>query len=271
MAKPFFDRDAWQEWSPSLYQIVEAQVPAVVLAQFSDQVEPGWIEWLDAETTRVTGHASHLVEDIHRTLLAQFAGIRVFHGTRLRSLQDISQSGFVAWDAASLVRLARERFGPFADPAALENAIAHAQPHVRADHVYTFSALSIALQAHDDDAPAGRVPAFSSAGGEWLRTVAAGLGADVDPAPTIGYLFALDIPWHQCSDDTQWAIAQHALTASLIVTRLDRRRFRMASGPECVAIPSNVPPSAIAAFAETDAWVGKSVRPDQLQWRRWPL
>ena len=266
---PFFDRDAWRAWSPMLYHVVETHVPAEVLARFSDEVEPGWIEWLHRETFRATGRACDLVESISAALRVHFAGIRVFHGTRLKSLEDVAARGFVAWDKASLVQAARARFGGVVQAQALERAIAQARPDVRAGAVYTFSALSIALDVHDDDDPVGAIPAFSAAGGEWLRAGARHLDAAVAVAPTTGYLFALDIPWRRCSGNIQRLIAQHALTTSLISARLDRTRYRMASGLDCVDICSDVPASAIAAFAETDGLAGRPIRPDELRWTPW--
>lgn len=254
-----------------LYHVVETQVPAAVLARFSADVEPNWIEWLQTETARATGRAPNLIIDVLASLRTNFAGIRVFHGTRLTSLLKVATRGFVAWDEQALVQLAREQFGRVADGAALENAIARALPEVRAGRVYTFSALSIALDVLDDEDPVGRVPAFSSHGGEWLRTVAANLGIDavVEVAPAIGYLFALDIPWAQCAGETQHIIAQHALTASLIAMHLDRRQFRMASGLDCVDIAGDIPPTAIVAFTETDPLEGAPIRPDELRWTPW--
>lgn len=269
---PFFDRDAWRAWSPMLYHVVETHVPAEVLARFSDEVEPSWIEWLHKEASHATGRAFDLVEGIRAALRVHFAGIRVFHGTRLTSLEDVATRGFVAWDEASLMQAARARFGGVVQAQALERAIAQARPDVRAGAVYTFSALSVALDVHDDDDPVGVIPAFAAAGGEWLRAVARHMDADVAvaPVPTTGYLFALDIPWQQCSDDMQRSIAQHALTTSLISARLDRSRYRMASGMDCVDISSDVPASAIAAFAETDRLAGRPIRPDELLWTPWP-
>lgn len=269
---PFFDRDAWRAWSPMLYHVVEAHVPAEVLGRFSDDVEPGWIEWLHKETSRATGRTCDLVDSIRSALRVHFAGIRVFHGTRLTSLEDVATRGFVAWDEASLKQAARARFGGIVQAQALERAIAQARPDVRAGAVYTFSALSVALGVYDDDDPVGVIPAFAAAGGEWLRAVARHMDADVAvaPAPATGYLFALDIPWRQCSDDTQRSIAQHALTTSLISARLDHSRYRMASGIDCVDISSDVPASAIAAFAEIDRVEGRPIRPDELRWTPWP-
>lgn len=250
-----------------VYQVVEAHVPAEVLARFSDEVEPSWIDWLE-ENSRATGRACDLVESVRAALRVHFAGIRVFHGTRLTSLETVATRGFVAWDEAALVQAARERFGGVFHAQALESAIAQARPDVRAGAVYTFSALSAALEVHDDDT-VGTIPAFSAAGGEWLRAVARHLDADVAVVPTTGYLFALDIPWRLCSGDTQRLIAQHALTTSLISARLDCSRYRMASGLECVDIRSDVPASAIAAFCETDGLVGRPIRPDELRWTPW--
>lgn len=265
---PFFDRDAWRAWSPMLYHVVETHVPDAVLARFSADVED-WIEWLQTETARATGRTPNLIDEVLAALRTDFAGIRVFHGTRLTSLQDVATRGFVAWDEQALVHLAREQFGRVADAAALENAMARTLPEARAGRVYTFSALSIALDVRDDEDPVGRVPCFSSHGGEWLRAVAANLGIDaVVEEPTVGYLFALDIPWAQCAGETQHIIAQHALTASLIAMRLDRRRYRMASGLDCVDIASDIPPTAIVAFTETDPLAGV-IKADELRWTSW--
>jgi hypothetical protein len=252
-----------------LYGTVERHVPTEVLGCFSADVEPSWIEWLESETERATGRVPNLVTEALVTLRDRFAGIRLFHATRLDSLQSIADHGLIARDAQALLHWAREIFANVDDAKALDAAIARARPEDRAGLVYTFSALSIALDIHDSYKPKGCIPEFAVQGGEWLRAVAINLGTALKTDLGKGYLFEISIPWHRCSGDTQRMIAQHALNASLITTRLDRTHFRMAGGFDCVAISGNIPSTAIVAFCETDQLRGQLITAADLHWTPW--
>lgn len=208
---------------------------------------------------------------VHTVLTQRFAGMRVFHATRLPNIEAVAQRGFVAWDTPALVQLATERYANHVEPALLAAAMETALPQASAGAVYTFSALTAALQMLDE-ADDGRIPEFAAAGGEWLRRVAMGLGAEAalaPDAPTVGYLFACDLEWAQLDATTQREIASTALTTSLIAMRLDSHRYRMAPDPVTITV-AGIPTSAIAAYCETDAFRGRPVRPKQLRWVPWP-
>jgi len=270
MPRPFFDRDAWRHWSADIYGLIEACVPPTVLAYFT-QDTPDWIEWLQARTREATGERVDLVQVVHTALAERFAGMRVFHATRLSNTEAVAQRGFVPWDVAALVQMAEERCADQVELAALTAAIEAAMPQVSAGWVYTFSAVTATLQMLDEDGD-GRIPEFAAAGGEWLRRVAVGLGAHLEPreeAPTVGYLFACDLEWAQLDATTQREIASTALTTSLITMRLDPHRYRMVPDPVTITV-AGIPTSAIAAYCETDAFRGRPVRPKQLRWVPWP-
>ena len=48
--------------------------------------------------------------------MKQFAGLRVYHATRLPNLEAVAQRGFVAWDVSALVQMATERFADRVEP-----------------------------------------------------------------------------------------------------------------------------------------------------------
>lgn len=265
----FFERDNWPDWSKEFWPWVQRRFDPSVLARFHEGVEPTWIEWLDQEQAVLDNAFLDSATAFRSVLTDEYDGVRVYHATRQRSLDSISRSGLRAWSGVELSNSAHATFNARANRDALEAAIGRSQPDHRGGWVYTFSALSIALNIHDG-LPGSRVPCFAKRGGEFLDSVSVELGiphVDELRAYTKGYLLACDVPWDLVPKDKLDWLARESLATVLTSHFCDTSMYNMVGGLECISFDVDLPPQSIVRFAEIDGLVDNEFGIQDLIWR----
>lgn len=256
----FIEFDNWRSWATEYSQWLDTRFDKSVLDRFSEKVEPGWLEWLDSEQSKITGPESS-TELFLEQLEAKFDGVRLFHATRLPDIDRLRQDGLRAWSPDDLREMARQKFNT-APRDELERAIALANPTHRGGRVYTFLLLR--------DAIPGRCVSFSTHGSEWLQAVGMALGAPLNElcTSTHAYLIALDIPWTPLDHRTRLNLAQDALLTTLTLRFFNPDRYSCpAPLGTCVSLNEDIPPSWIASVANLDDLVARDqVTADMLRW-----
>lgn len=272
MSQPFFEIDHWQQWTLEFFPWLEKIFRSEVLSGFHEGVEPTWIEWLDNQQAAVESDRVDSVARFRTALTSAYDGIRVFHATRQRSLDDIARRGLRAWSAADLIHQERERFQGRIDPERLEAAIRQCGPEHRANRVYTFSSLGAVLGNQGDDA-LGRLPNFARHGGEFHHAVSVFLGIadqEEERQASRGYLLACDLPWELLPAPSIDALAADALQSLLTRRFLDPTRYNMLGQFQSVATEHDIPPEAIILAADVEQLMGGDIRAEDIAWMPFP-
>jgi hypothetical protein len=184
---------------------VQQRFSPQVLETFTADVEPDWLTWLDAQQAVIDGHQQDSVALFEKEVRSIFRGIRVFHATRLSSVEPILRKGLRAWSADDLRQQAVEQFGDRAPMDRIWQVVQNCNPEHRGGRVYSFASVHHALGRNADD-HGGKLPCFCLHGGEFIAHVSLGLQFDVAPSEnTRPYLLACNLPWeHLDTDEAKW-------------------------------------------------------------------
>jgi len=244
--------DDHESWLGPIAAWLDETFPAKALEGFREDVQPDWVGWLSVRVVGGPLDRDELVTLVADILAAQYAGIRLYHGTRLHSLSVLHSEGLKAWTPDELRDLARREFSPYSGPA-LDRALEAptANPEHRGGRLYTFRMLRDARNTLQG------MNGFTRNGSEWLSAVAGGLGLKdyvaSKQANTTGYLISLDLPWRFLERADILHIAEDSL-----LTAISKRFFpdagytTPACGWVCVALFKTVPWQYVAATEEFD-------------------
>lgn len=258
--------DDWPSWCGVLDPWISENFASSVLARFHANVEPDWLGWLDKHCGVREVDQSCRAQMLAK-LKTQYQGVRVYHGTRLRSIEALSAVGLRAWSADQLRCLARDTFRSFDIPdAVLARAIESAYPEHRAmGGVYTFANINAAFP--------GRPVCFCENGSEWLDHVAILMKLpahrEVMRRQTRPYLVACDVPWCLVDSASTDSLAESALCTLLVHRFFPHSNYSMPSDSDlCVTLPDGLPPRFIREYSDLEFAQGRTDIPmSSLIWK----
>jgi hypothetical protein len=249
---------------------VEQRFNSQVLEMFTAEVEPDWLTWLDARQAVIDGHQQDSVALFEKEVLSVFRGIRVFHATRLSSIEPILRQGLRAWSADDLRQQAVERFSDRVPLDRITQAMQACNPEHRSGRVYSFASAHHAL-GQPANGYGGKLQCFCLHGGEFLACVSAHLQLDeAHPENARPYLFACNLPWqHLDANDANW-IAKTILLSVLTNGYLEGE-WAFPGQRECISTEHNIPPEDIQSFASLEMLIGREdLQPTDISWQAFP-
>lgn len=258
--------DDWRTWAPQFRDWITQRFSPVVLESFTRNAEPSWLEWLDTQQAGVDGHLQNSVSLFKIEVLRRYAGVRVFHATRMANLETVKEGGLRAWSSEELRNSAIHLSEDGVDPRILEQAIVKCDPETRGGYVYSFASLHHALGDPVDDA-SGSLPDFCRDGGEFLSCVRRQLGQkEISGPDTTAYLFACDLPWGLLEAEDLQYFAKTMLLTSLTEAYIGEG-FSMHGENSCVTTSRSIPPENIALFSEVENLLGRNdLRIEDIHW-----
>jgi hypothetical protein len=267
----YLDLDDWTIWGSQFRSWLEDRYSVDVLSRFNASAEPTWISWLDEQQFNHDGIHRNSIDLFASELRKRYAGIKVFHATRLPDMVSVKEQGLRAWSEAELVALAHAAFDGVVQANDLEREIEASKPSHRGGLVYSFASLHHALGIHDAN-DGGKLPWFALHGGEFLQSVALHVGVvnyKEQQKALHAYILACNLTWEQLDEDVFNCLVEHVLSTVIICRLLDTANYRMSGSLECVATRYTIPPKNIEFFADVEHMKCRDdISPSEIPWTK---